>query len=51
MQDLANWDPEQLLATMREVNEWEHRIRELPSLEMVRGWIAAAGPSEPVMES
>ena len=51
MQDLANRDPGQLLATMREVNEREHPVREHPSLEMVRGWIAAAGSLEPVMES
>lgn len=51
VQDLAHRDPRQLLATMREVNEREHPVRELPSLEMVRGWIAAAGSLEPVMES
>ncbi len=51
MQDLAHRDPRQLLATMREVNEREHPVREHPSLEMVKGWTAAAGSLEPVMES
>ena len=50
VQDLAGRDPAQLLATMSEVNEREHRVRKLPSLEAVRGWIAAAASLEPIMK-
>ncbi len=50
VQDLAGRDAEQLLAKLKDVNEREHRVKEVPQLAVVASWINAAKPLSAVME-
>jgi hypothetical protein len=49
VQDLAGRDIAELRARMREVNEQEHRVAELPGENRVSRFIADAGHLTPVL--
>ncbi len=50
VQDLASRDPVRLLEKLEEVNRREHRVKEVPSLEMVISWIERAKSMDVVMQ-
>ncbi len=50
VQDLASRDPAQLLDKMFDVNQREHRVKEVPRLEVVANWIEQAKGLDAVMK-
>ncbi|HFC53631.1 MAG TPA: DUF4332 domain-containing protein [Gammaproteobacteria bacterium] len=50
VQDLASRDPAQLLEKLKDVNQREHRVKEVPSLEAVASWIEQAKTLDAVMK-
>ncbi len=50
VQDLAGREPGQLLEKLKDVNEREHRVKEVPELNVVSSWINSAKTTSAVMK-
>ncbi|HHS83628.1 MAG TPA: DUF4332 domain-containing protein [Gammaproteobacteria bacterium] len=50
VQDLAGREPSQLLVKLKDVNEREHRVKEVPELDVVNSWILSAKSLDAVMK-
>ncbi len=50
VQDLATRDPVRLLDKLKDVNQREHRVKEVPGLDVVTSWIEQARTLDAVMK-